>query len=70
MEHLYFSSAHASHIDLFGGPTFSDDPAFLAKIEGKTEDACFVIISDVWLDQPRVFEKLRTMFEGQMISYM
>ena len=34
------------------------------KIEKTAEDATIIIVSDLWLDQPVVFEKLRVLFEG------
>lgn len=49
---------------MFGGPIFSEDTNLLASIEKKEEDVSFVILSDVWLDQPIVLEKLKTLFQG------
>lgn len=52
---------------MFGGPTFGDDINLLKKIE--ESDPYFVMLSDVWLDQPKVFEKLRMMFEGNFTPH-
>ncbi|XP_036110187.1 DNA polymerase epsilon subunit 2 isoform X8 [Molossus molossus] len=38
--------------------------AKLKQLEDENKDAMFVIISDVWLDQAEVLEKLHTMFSG------
>jgi DNA polymerase epsilon subunit 2 len=35
----------------------------LLQVE-KQDDANIVVLSDVWLDQPVVFEKLRILFQG------
>ncbi|XP_073247665.1 DNA polymerase epsilon subunit 2-like [Porites lutea] len=57
---------HFGNINFFGGPS-STSPKASAKlkaIERENHDAMFVILSDVWLDQPRVMEKLRALFSG------
>jgi DNA polymerase epsilon subunit 2 len=58
------SAALSNHVDLFGGLPFHLDRHQLLDIERKSEDVSFVILSDVWLDQPQVFEKLKVMFKG------
>lgn len=32
------------------------------------ENIIFIILSDVWLDQPRVLDRLRKLFEGYMTT--
>jgi DNA polymerase epsilon subunit 2 len=49
---------------LFGGIQSNLENAQLLEIEKKAEDVSFVVLSDVWLDQPQVFEKLRILFRG------
>ena len=39
--------------------------AKLKQLEDENKDAMFVFISDVWLDQVEVLEKLHTMFSGR-----
>ena len=36
----------------------------MIKVEQTAQDASLVILSDVWLDQPMVLQKLRTLFTG------
>lgn len=38
--------------------------AKLRQLEEENKDAMFVIVSDVWLDQVQVLEKLHVMFSG------
>jgi len=54
------------NINFFGGPSAVQVKSSekLAKIEKQNEDAMFVILSDVWLDNPRVMEKLNQLFLG------
>ncbi|RMB98500.1 hypothetical protein DUI87_24714 [Hirundo rustica rustica] len=40
--------------------------AKLKQLEEENEDAMFVFVSDVWLDQAEVLEKLRIMFSGSL----
>ncbi|XP_068681901.1 DNA polymerase epsilon subunit 2-like [Montipora foliosa] len=58
--------AHFGNINFFGGPSSTSlkASAKLKAIERENHDAMFVILSDVWLDQPRVLEKLRALFSG------
>lgn len=39
--------------------------AKLKQLEDENKDAMFVFISDVWLDQVEVLEKLHIMFSGK-----
>ncbi|KND04980.1 DNA polymerase epsilon noncatalytic subunit [Spizellomyces punctatus DAOM BR117] len=57
-------SAFGHNVNFFGGPSAGDDQMVLENIEVNMTDVIFVIISDVWLDQPRVVMKLRRLFEG------
>lgn len=36
----------------------------LKQLEEENEDAMFVFVSDLWLDQVEVIEKLHVMFSG------
>lgn len=38
--------------------------AKLRQLEDENKDAMFVLLSDVWLDQVQVLEKLHIMFSG------
>lgn len=61
-----------SHIDLFGGPKYeagTEELELVVKIEENAQDATIILISDVWLDQPKVFDKLRILFEGTFITH-
>ncbi|MBV96455.1 Protein kintoun, partial [Eschrichtius robustus] len=58
--------AYYGNINFFGGPsnTSVKTSAKLKQLEDENKDAMFVFISDVWLDQVEVLEKLHTMFSG------
>ncbi|NXY36448.1 DPOE2 polymerase, partial [Pomatorhinus ruficollis] len=58
--------AFYGNINFFGGPSSSSVKASakLKQLEEENEDAMFVFVSDVWLDQAEVLEKLRIMFSG------
>ncbi|XP_015427468.1 PREDICTED: DNA polymerase epsilon subunit 2 [Myotis davidii] len=58
--------AYYGNINFFGGPsnTSVKTSAKLKQLEDENKDAMFVFISDVWLDQAEVLEKLHTMFSG------
>ncbi|PIK60349.1 putative DNA polymerase epsilon subunit 2-like, partial [Apostichopus japonicus] len=47
-------------LNFFGGPlpTCAKSSAKLAALEESNQDAMFVLLSDIWLDQVRVREKL------------
>ena len=60
-------SAYGNNIDFFGGHRFSDDVELMRQVEQR-DDVSFVILSDVWLDQSRVLDKLRVLFEG-LLAY-
>lgn len=54
------------NMNFFGGPspTCAKASTKLKNMEKDNTDAMFVFLSDVYLDQPRVMDKLRTMFAG------
>uniref|UniRef100_A0A803XSB5 DNA polymerase epsilon subunit n=1 Tax=Meleagris gallopavo TaxID=9103 RepID=A0A803XSB5_MELGA len=58
--------AFYGNINFFGGPSSNSVKASakLKQLEDENEDAMFVFLSDVWLDQAEVLEKLHTMFSG------
>ncbi|KAF9328814.1 DNA-directed DNA polymerase epsilon, subunit B [Podila minutissima] len=52
------------NIDFLGAPREMRSEEQLRVISEEYEDISFVILSDVWLDQPKTFTTLRTIFEG------
>ncbi|GAB1297483.1 DNA polymerase epsilon subunit 2 [Apodemus speciosus] len=58
--------AYYGNINFFGGPSTASvkTSAKLRQLEEENKDAMFVIVSDVWLDQVQVQEKLHIMFSG------
>ncbi|KAK3591288.1 hypothetical protein CHS0354_004337 [Potamilus streckersoni] len=54
------------NINFFGGPsnTCAKASAKLKQIEQENEDAMFIFLSDVYLDQIKVMEKLKVLFTG------
>ncbi|XP_029454237.1 DNA polymerase epsilon subunit 2 isoform X2 [Rhinatrema bivittatum] len=58
--------AYYGNINFFGGPSSTSVKASvkLKQLEEENEDAMFVFVSDLWLDQVDVLEKLHTMFAG------
>ncbi|XP_037839861.1 DNA polymerase epsilon subunit 2 isoform X3 [Chlorocebus sabaeus] len=58
--------AYYGNINFFGGPsnTSVKTSAKLKQLEEENKDAMFVFLSDVWLDQVEILEKLRIMFAG------
>uniref|UniRef100_A0A8D0G7S3 DNA polymerase epsilon subunit n=1 Tax=Sphenodon punctatus TaxID=8508 RepID=A0A8D0G7S3_SPHPU len=58
--------AYYGNTNFFGGPSSTSIKASakLKQVEEENEDAMFVFVSDVWLDQVEVLEKLHTMFSG------
>ncbi|XP_053376311.1 DNA polymerase epsilon subunit 2-like [Mercenaria mercenaria] len=54
------------NLNFFGGPSTTSVKASskLQQIEQENSDAMFIILSDVWLDQIKVIEKLRVLFSG------
>ncbi|CEG77121.1 hypothetical protein RMATCC62417_11918 [Rhizopus microsporus] len=53
-----------SHVDFLGLPRPLIDESILKEEEQANKDIFFVIISDLHLDQPKVMNALRTIFEG------
>ncbi|XP_075387203.1 DNA polymerase epsilon subunit 2 isoform X2 [Tenrec ecaudatus] len=60
--------AYYGNINFFGGPSTTSvkTSAKLKQLEDENKDAMFVFISDVWLDQVEVLEKLHTMFSESL----
>ncbi|XP_018411759.1 PREDICTED: DNA polymerase epsilon subunit 2 [Nanorana parkeri] len=58
--------AYYGNINFFGGPSSTSVKASvkLKQLEEENEDAMFVFVSDLWLDQVEVMEKLHVMFSG------
>nr|XP_020860447.1 DNA polymerase epsilon subunit 2 isoform X2 [Phascolarctos cinereus] len=58
--------AYYGNVNFFGGPTSTSVKASakLKQLEEENEDTMFVLVSDVWLDQVEVLEKLHIMFSG------
>nr|DBA14529.1 TPA: hypothetical protein GDO54_005484 [Pyxicephalus adspersus] len=58
--------AYYGNINFFGGPSSTSVKASvkLKQLEEENEDAMFVFVSDLWLDQVDVIEKLHVMFSG------
>ncbi|XP_064421022.1 DNA polymerase epsilon subunit 2 [Latimeria chalumnae] len=58
--------SYYGNINFFGGPSSTSVKASakLKQLEEENEDAMFVFVSDLWLDQVEVLEKLHTMFSG------
>lgn len=67
----FITRAYYGDINFFGGPSATSVKASakLRQLEEENEDAMFVIISDVWLDNIEVMEKLSLMFSG-VFSYL
>uniref|UniRef100_H3B8I2 DNA polymerase epsilon subunit n=1 Tax=Latimeria chalumnae TaxID=7897 RepID=H3B8I2_LATCH len=61
--------SYYGNINFFGGPSSTSVKASakLKQLEEENEDAMFVFVSDLWLDQVEVLEKLHTMFS---VGYM
>ncbi|KAG8126709.1 hypothetical protein E2320_021781, partial [Naja naja] len=70
MKMKYFMSLlldfHLQNLLLLLGPSSTSvkSSAKLKQMEEENEDAMFVFLSDVWLDQAEVLENLRIMFSG------
>lgn len=62
----FITRAYYGDINFFGGPSATSvkSSAKLRQLEEENEDAMFVIVSDVWLDNIEVVEKLSLMFSG------
>ncbi|KAG9322544.1 hypothetical protein KVV02_003056 [Mortierella alpina] len=56
------------NIDFLGVPREMRSEEQLKVIAEEYEDISFVILSDLWLDQPKTFSTLRTIFEGYSSS--
>ncbi|XP_059179397.1 DNA polymerase epsilon subunit 2-like isoform X2 [Physella acuta] len=58
--------SYFGNINFFGGPSSIQVKSSnrLAQIEAENTDAMFVLLSDVWLDHPKVMEKLNVLFKG------
>ncbi|KAK3092347.1 hypothetical protein FSP39_001653 [Pinctada imbricata] len=58
--------SYFGNINFFGGLSnvCAKASVKLKQVEQENQDAMFVILSDVWLDQVKVMEKLRVLFTG------
>ncbi|KAG0270747.1 DNA-directed DNA polymerase epsilon, subunit B [Linnemannia exigua] len=52
------------NIDFLGAPKEMRSEEQLKVIAQEYEDISFIILADIWLDQPKTFATLRTIFEG------
>lgn len=53
-----------THPDNTEATNFAEPMHELIEMETKAKNSRFVILSDVWLDQPKVLERLKMLFEG------
>jgi len=60
---LYKSKAY-KQIDYTNEFQITESENVLKKLEKDLDDVCFVILSEVFIDKPKVLLKLRTLFEG------
>lgn len=67
----FITRAYYGNANFFGGPSSTSVKASdkLKQLEQENEDAMFVIISDAWLDDVEVLEKLSLMFSGQWMRH-
>lgn len=67
----FIARAYYGNMNFFGGPSTTSVKAStkLKQLEEENEDAMFVIISDVWLDNVEVMEKLNVMFSGLLLHH-
>lgn len=58
--------AYYGNVNFFGGPSSTSVKASskLKQLEEENEEAMFVVVSDVWLDNVEVMDKLNLMFSG------
>ncbi|XP_073990612.1 DNA polymerase epsilon subunit 2 [Rhodnius prolixus] len=64
------SRVYFGNVNIFGGPnneTLRNNER-LKRFEHRKDDAMIIFLSEVWLDQPKVFEKLRILFRGYALS--
>ncbi len=62
--------ALAQGLDFFGGPQMKADDLMRAALwEGDNEEDSVVVLSDVWLDQPQTFDRLRAIFGGALVAH-
>ncbi|XP_065176376.1 DNA polymerase epsilon subunit 2-like [Sycon ciliatum] len=61
-----FSRSHLGNLNFFGGPSTTTCKAStqLAALEKENEEMSIVLLSEVWLDQSMVLDKLRVLFTG------
>ncbi len=53
-----------SHPDIMEATNFAQPIHELQILEKQADKARFVVISDVWLDQPQIFARFKTLFDG------
>ncbi|KAF9422305.1 DNA-directed DNA polymerase epsilon, subunit B [Podila epigama] len=61
---LVFQNSVFGNMDFLGAPRELRSEEQLKVISEEYEEIAFVILSDVWLDQPKTFTTLRAIFEG------
>ncbi len=61
--YIYISKAY-KQIDYTNEFQITESENVLKKLEKDLDDVCFVILSEVFIDKPKVLLKLRTLFEG------
>ncbi|KAG1656761.1 DNA polymerase epsilon subunit 2 [Nymphon striatum] len=68
IENAAITRSYFGNTNFLGGnePSFKSS-AQLARIEESNEDAMLIILSEVWLDQVKVLEKLRQLFSGYCV---
>lgn len=64
-EPLDFSRSYFGNVNYFGGPGEISCKSMIALSQAQVSiDTMIVFLSDVWLDSPKVLEKLQTLFIG------
>lgn len=53
-----------THPDISEATNFAEPLHELKQMELQAKNARFVIVSEVWLDQPQILERLKTLFDG------
>lgn len=56
--------AMLTHPDMSEATNFAEPQHELHQMEIQAQKARFVILSDIWLDQPKVLDRLKTLFDG------
>ena len=53
-----------THPDISEATNYAEPLHELKQMEAQAKNARFVIISEVWLDQPQILERLKILFDG------